>query len=189
MSPLFYRTMTAAELPGLADHRSLRGGSCRLRIPRRRSRSDQRALGYPRLLQAGRRRPHARAAGRLLPAPPCRRRHLIGAFDGETLVGVGLLTPEIRPGLAQLAYLYVSAPHRREGVASSITRRLLELARKLGSRSVYVSATPSQLRSSSTGASDSFPRRSRSRSCTLRSLPTSHGPAGGPGPARAAGEP
>jgi predicted N-acetyltransferase YhbS len=78
------------------------------------------------------------------------RRHLaagatmLGAFDGETLVGVGLLTPEIRPGLAQLAYLYVSSPHRREGVASSITRRLLKLAWGLGAGTVYVSATPSQ---------------------------------------------
>jgi len=78
------------------------------------------------------------------------RRHLasgatmIGAFDGEKLVGVGLLTPEIRPGLAQLAYLQVSSPHRREGIASSLTRRLLKLARGLGADGVYVSATPSQ---------------------------------------------
>jgi predicted N-acetyltransferase YhbS len=78
------------------------------------------------------------------------RRHLaagaimVGAFDGETLVGIGLLTPEVRPRLAQLAYLHVSSPYRRAGVASAITRRLLELARGLGAESVYVSATPSQ---------------------------------------------
>ena len=72
------------------------------------------------------------------------RRHLasgatmIGAFDGEKLVGVGLLTPEIRPDLAQLAYLQVSSPHRKEGIASSLTRRLLKLARGLGAGGVYV---------------------------------------------------
>jgi predicted N-acetyltransferase YhbS len=69
---------------------------------------------------------------------------MIGAFDGEMLVGVGVLTPEIGPGLAQLAYLHVSSPRRRQGIASSITRRLLELARGLGAERVYVSATPSQ---------------------------------------------
>jgi predicted N-acetyltransferase YhbS len=69
---------------------------------------------------------------------------MVGAFDDEALVGIGLLTPEVRPGLAQLAYLHVSAPHRREGIASSIAQRLLELARGLGAERVYVSATPSQ---------------------------------------------
>ena len=69
---------------------------------------------------------------------------MIGAFEDEALVGVGLLTPEVRPRLAQLAYLYVSAPHRREGIASSIARRLFDLAQGLGAESVYVSATPSQ---------------------------------------------
>jgi predicted N-acetyltransferase YhbS len=69
---------------------------------------------------------------------------MIGAFDGDKLVGIGLLTPEIRPRLAQLAYLYVSAPHRREGIATATGRRLLDQARRMGAESVYVSATPSQ---------------------------------------------
>jgi ribosomal protein S18 acetylase RimI-like enzyme len=69
---------------------------------------------------------------------------IIGAFDLGRLVGIGLLTPEIRPGMAQLAYLHVSRSHRRRGVGRSITRRLLGFARDVGSREVYVSATPSQ---------------------------------------------
>ncbi len=77
------------------------------------------------------------------------RRHLdagatvLGAFDWERLVGMGVLTPGIRPGMAQLAYLH-SSPYRRMGIASRITQRLLDLARELGSNRVYVSATPSQ---------------------------------------------
>ena len=68
----------------------------------------------------------------------------IGGFDGRTLAAIGVLTPNIRPGMAQLAYLHVSAPYRRGGIASEIARRLLAHARAVGSRRVYVSATPSQ---------------------------------------------
>jgi ribosomal protein S18 acetylase RimI-like enzyme len=77
------------------------------------------------------------------------RRHLqaggrmIGAFDGETLVGVGVLTPEIRPGMAQLAYLQVSRDHRRRGIATRLTEEMVDSARRDGARRVYVSATPS----------------------------------------------
>lgn len=68
----------------------------------------------------------------------------IGAFADEALVGIGILTPNIRPGMAQFAYLQVSAPFRRMGIASEITRQLLQLARSQGSKYVYVSATPSE---------------------------------------------
>jgi ribosomal protein S18 acetylase RimI-like enzyme len=78
------------------------------------------------------------------------RRHLeagasaLGAFDGERLVGIGVVTPEIRPRMAQLAYLHVSAPYRRTGIASEIAGRLLAIARERGATHVYVSSTPSQ---------------------------------------------
>jgi ribosomal protein S18 acetylase RimI-like enzyme len=68
----------------------------------------------------------------------------LGAFDGDRLVGIGVLTPEIRPGLAQLAYLHVSSPYRRMGIASTLTRALLSLARDRGACHVYVSSTPSR---------------------------------------------
>ncbi len=69
---------------------------------------------------------------------------MIGAFDEDKLVGIGVLTPEIRPKVAQLAYLQISSPYRRRGIGSSITLRLVNLARDLGANLVYVSATPSQ---------------------------------------------
>jgi len=78
------------------------------------------------------------------------RRHLaadaimIGGFHRDQLVGIGLLTPEVRPRMAQLAYLQVSRPHRRTGVGSSIARMLIGVARDRGSDRIYVSATPSQ---------------------------------------------
>jgi ribosomal protein S18 acetylase RimI-like enzyme len=67
----------------------------------------------------------------------------IGAFDEGALVAVGLLTPDIRPGTAQLSYLHVSASHRRMGIATALVRQLLEIAQAHGSKRVYVSATPS----------------------------------------------
>lgn len=78
------------------------------------------------------------------------RRHLaagatmVGAFHASKLVGVGVITPEVRPGMAQLAYLHVSNGYRRQGIASSIAQRLLAVARDLDARRLYVSATPTQ---------------------------------------------
>ena len=144
MSPLSYRKMTEAELPGLADID--RSETVRVGFELRDGNLVQTSVHWdiPDFFRQG-------AGDHTLAQQVafCRRplaagATMIGAFDGETLVGVGLLTPEIRPGLAQLVYLYVSSPHRREGVASSITRRLLKLAWGLGAESVYVSATPSQ---------------------------------------------
>lgn len=68
----------------------------------------------------------------------------IGAFDNEMLVGIGILTPNIRPGMAQLAYLHVSAAWRRMGIASAITHQLLQHARAQGLKRAYISATPSE---------------------------------------------
>jgi GNAT superfamily N-acetyltransferase len=69
---------------------------------------------------------------------------MIGAFDGETLVGVGVLTPEVRPEMAQLAFLHVSAGYRREGIATRILQTLIEAAFETGARQMVVSATPSE---------------------------------------------
>ncbi len=144
MSPLSYRKMTEAELPKLADidrSETVRVGfefhdgdllemSVLWDIPNFFGQGDgdhtlARQLDFCR---------RHLAAGAIM----------VGAFDDQTLAGIGLLTPEVRPGLAQLVYLHVSSPHRREGIASSIAQRLLELARGLGAERVYVSATPSQ---------------------------------------------
>ena len=39
----------------------------------------------------------------------------LGAFAGERLVGIGVVVPHLRPGIAQLAYLMVTAPFRGDG--------------------------------------------------------------------------
>jgi ribosomal protein S18 acetylase RimI-like enzyme len=69
---------------------------------------------------------------------------MIGAFQGEALVGIGLLQPEIRDGLAQLAYLHVSSGYRRLGVGSRLMEEMLKEAKNRRSERIYVSATPTE---------------------------------------------
>ena len=77
------------------------------------------------------------------------KRHLaaggiaLGAFAGERLVGIGIVTPHIRPGVAQLAYLHVSHGSRGSGVGGRLSDALEQLARDGGDASIVVSATPS----------------------------------------------
>lgn len=68
----------------------------------------------------------------------------MGVFDGDALVGIGLMTPEIRPRVAQLAHLHVSRSHRRRGVAARLVEELVQFALRSGAQQVYVSATPSE---------------------------------------------
>jgi GNAT superfamily N-acetyltransferase len=69
---------------------------------------------------------------------------MIGAFDDDALVGVGLITPEVRPKIAQLAYLHVSADYRRQGIAARLLDKLTEWASDGGARQIYVSAIPTE---------------------------------------------
>jgi GNAT superfamily N-acetyltransferase len=67
----------------------------------------------------------------------------LGAFADGRLVGIGLVTPHIRPGIAQLAYLMVSHGYRGRGVGGDISDELERLARERGDTTMVVSATPS----------------------------------------------
>jgi len=66
-----------------------------------------------------------------------------GALD-DRLIGIGVVLPHLRPGVAQLASLFVSDGYRGEGVGTTLTEELERLAREAGSRSMVVSATPSR---------------------------------------------
>lgn len=69
----------------------------------------------------------------------------IGAFDGERLVGIAVLRDRLRlqPSTAQLSALFVSASHRRQGVAACLVNEIVRLAHATGAHTLYVSATPS----------------------------------------------
>jgi ribosomal protein S18 acetylase RimI-like enzyme len=68
---------------------------------------------------------------------------MYGVFDADRLVGVGILQPEIRKGIAELAFLHVSNGYRRSGIGNRITEALISEAKNGGATQMYVSATPS----------------------------------------------
>jgi predicted N-acetyltransferase YhbS len=67
----------------------------------------------------------------------------LGAFADGQLVGIGVVTPHIRPGIAQLAFLHVSNAYRTRGVGGHLSEELERLARDQGDTTIVVSATPS----------------------------------------------
>lgn len=68
----------------------------------------------------------------------------LGAFAEGRLVGIGAVVPHLRPGIAQLAYLHVSAPMRATGVGSRLSEQLEQIGRAAGDSDIVVSATPSE---------------------------------------------
>jgi|SRR5262245_34840844 len=68
----------------------------------------------------------------------------LGAFAGGRLVGTGVVVPHLRPTIAQLAFLHVSAPSRATGIGSGLSERLEQIARTTGDSGMVVSATPSE---------------------------------------------
>ena len=67
----------------------------------------------------------------------------LGAFDGPRLVGIGVVTPHVRPGVAQLALLHVSHGYRDRGIGRRLAESMDDIARAAGHTTMVVSATPS----------------------------------------------
>ena len=68
---------------------------------------------------------------------------LMGAFGGDgELLGLAVVDADFEPALAWLAFLHVSRPHRRRGVASALWAAAEDAARTVGATAMYVSATP-----------------------------------------------
>ena len=68
----------------------------------------------------------------------------LGAFDGEQLIAIAVVIPHLRPNIAQLAFIHVSAPWRATGVGRRLCERLDAIARTAGASEMVVSATPSE---------------------------------------------
>jgi predicted N-acetyltransferase YhbS len=70
-----------------------------------------------------------------------------GAFEGGTLVGVAVLEGRFigRHGdRLQLKFLHVARSHRGTGLGGSLFAKLVEEARQLGARQLYISSTTSE---------------------------------------------
>ena len=61
----------------------------------------------------------------------------LGAFDGGDLLGVALVDTSFEPSAAWLAFLYVSRPYRRRGVASALWEAAV-VGSGGGTRSIHV---------------------------------------------------
>ncbi len=68
----------------------------------------------------------------------------LGAFAGDRLVGIGVVLPHLRPGVAQLAFLYVDSSRRAAGIGGRLSDELERIAADAGDAEVVVSATPSE---------------------------------------------
>ena len=68
----------------------------------------------------------------------------LGAFSKGQLVGIGVVVPHIRPQIAQLTFLHVSAAFRATGIGRRLSDELDLIARDAGDTQIVVSATPSQ---------------------------------------------
>jgi GNAT superfamily N-acetyltransferase len=68
----------------------------------------------------------------------------VGAFSQGQLVGLGVVVPHLRPQIAQLAFLHVSAAFRGTGVGRRLSDALDLIARTAGDTEIVVSATPSE---------------------------------------------
>ena len=68
----------------------------------------------------------------------------LGAFSKGRLVGIGVVVPHLRPEIAQLAFLHVSAAFRATGIGRRLSDELDLIARDAGDTEIVVSATPSE---------------------------------------------
>jgi predicted N-acetyltransferase YhbS len=69
---------------------------------------------------------------------------LLGAFDGETLAGIGVLRCRLTETMAQLALLHVSRGYRGQGAGTALTQEMFRLARLDGATHIYVSSIPTK---------------------------------------------
>ncbi len=68
----------------------------------------------------------------------------VGALAEGHLVGIGVVVPQLRSGIAQLAFLHVTAACRGTGVGNLVCDELERIARADGATEMVVSATPSE---------------------------------------------
>ena len=69
---------------------------------------------------------------------------MLGAFDGDRLVGFAIYQPFLSDGVANFAVLHVTRTYRRKGVGCALANEVVGLARAEGARRLYVSATPTR---------------------------------------------
>lgn len=96
----------------------------------------------------------------------------LGAFAADQLVGIGIVTPHVGPGIAQLAYLYVSNGYRASGIGVRLSNELERIAHESGTRRSSSRLRRRSTPSASISVGGSCRRRLRYPSCTSSSRTT-----------------
>lgn len=65
---------------------------------------------------------------------------LLGAFDGQRLVGFSVLGPKLPDGSAELFALFVDADHRRSGVGSLLMKEVESRGKARGIRALFIAS-------------------------------------------------
>jgi len=72
---------------------------------------------------------------------------LLGAFDGNKLVAISALDSEFigrKKDQLQLYFHHVDSHYRHSGIGGKLLKKMMERAKKLGAKKLYISATPSK---------------------------------------------
>lgn len=69
---------------------------------------------------------------------------LLGACDGDSVVGIAIYDRAFPEEPARLAFLHVSKAQRRKGIGRALIKEVVRLARTDGAPRLYVSATPTR---------------------------------------------
>ena len=69
---------------------------------------------------------------------------LVGAFDGDRLVGFMIHDRCLAEGFDRLVALHVTTTHRHRGIGRALTEEAVRRARSAGAERLYVSATPTR---------------------------------------------
>ena len=67
---------------------------------------------------------------------------MLGAFDGQRLVGFAIYRPDLSEETAELSALHVTKSHRRRGIGSALAGKIIQLAEADGAKKLYVSSAP-----------------------------------------------
>ncbi|MFX0148184.1 MAG: GNAT family N-acetyltransferase [Candidatus Hodarchaeota archaeon] len=72
---------------------------------------------------------------------------LYGAFDGDTMAGIGALGNKFigsAKDQLQVTFLHVDADYRNRGIGKNLMKKIIECAKAQGVKKLYISATPSK---------------------------------------------
>jgi len=76
-----------------------------------------------------------------------RKGTLFGTFDGDQLIAVSALESKFigrKKDQLQLYFHHVDSRYRHKGIGGKLLRQVMEKAKKLGAKKLYISATPSK---------------------------------------------